>query len=49
MKYPIRIIDTPGFADTRGYFKDKEIIAMIKRIMKEIKNISMILFVMKST
>ena len=45
----LRIIDTPGYGDTRGYEYDKKITKMIKdKFEKEIKIINSICFVAKS-
>ena len=47
---PVRIIDTPGFGDTRGIERDKEIKLQIKELFeKKIKNLNAVCFVTKSS
>lgn len=45
-----RLIDTPGFGDTRGIGKDEEIIQMVRnKFQKDLDAVHNILFVMKSS
>ena len=47
---PVRIIDTPGFGDTRGIERDKEIKAQIKELFeKRIQTLNAVCFVTKSS
>ena len=47
---PVKIIDTPGYGDTRGIERDKEITDQIKILFKEkISTLNAICFVTKSS
>ena len=47
---PVKIIDTPGFGDTRGIKRDKEITAQIKKLFnEEISTLNAVCFVTKSS
>jgi len=47
---PVKIIDTPGYGDTRGITRDKEITAQIKILFKEkISTLNAVCFVTKSS
>ena len=47
---PVKIIDTPGYGDTRGIARDKEITAQIKILFKEkISILNAVCFVTKSS
>ena len=47
---PVKIIDTPGYGDTRGIARDKEITAQIKILFKEkISTLNAVCFVTKSS
>ncbi|CAD8151526.1 unnamed protein product [Paramecium pentaurelia] len=48
-KPPLRIIDTPGFGDTRGQNFDKIISERISDQLKELEQLSLICFVIKSS
>ncbi len=45
-----RLIDTPGFGDTRGIGKDEEIVRMVRdKFKNDLDVVHSILFVMKSS
>jgi GTP-binding protein EngB required for normal cell division len=44
-----RLIDTPGFGDTEGYERDEKTLDFIRSKLSSLKQIHMIIFVMKST
>ena len=47
---PVKIIDTPGYGDTRGIERDKEITAQIKQLFyNEISTLNAVCFVTKSS
>ena len=47
---PVKIIDTPGYGDTRGIERDKEITAQIKELFHDkISTLNAICFVTKSS
>ena len=50
-KYPIRIIDTPGFGDSRGPKNDQKIFSDIKNLIEsgEIKSLNTICLVLKTS
>ena len=46
----MKIIDTPGYGDTRGIERDKEITAQIKKLFnEEINSLNAVCFVIKSS
>ena len=46
----MKIIDTPGFGDTRGIKRDREITAQIKKLFnEEISTLNAVCFVTKSS
>ena len=46
----MKIIDTPGYGDTRGIERDKEITAQIKKLFnEEINSLNAVCFVTKSS
>ena len=47
MKQKIRIIDTPGFGDTRGIEQDERNMKHITEYLKTLKNIDIICFLLK--
>lgn len=45
-----RLIDTPGFGDTSGMWKDKELVQKISdKLKNDLQTIHCVLFVMKSS
>lgn len=44
-----RLIDTPGFGDTKGFATDEQTIEQIKLKLKELSSLHLIVFVLKSS
>ena len=48
-EFNIKIIDTPGFGDTKGVDKDNETVKKFEKLFKEINEIDYVLITVKST
>ena len=47
--FNIKIIDTPGFGDTKGVSKDNETVKQFEKLFKDISEIDYILVTVKSS